>query len=99
MNNLDVIKFNTDGIKNTVVNMSHTIMTSTGSVESVLEDTQKNLLAWAPAIFSIGLIILFLLMAVGPERVKQGSRDNIFWVIASMVGLSCVPGLIQAFLG
>lgn len=99
MNNLEVIKFNTEVIKHTLVNTTNTVMTSAGSVNSVLEDTQKNLLSWAPALFSIGLIILFSLMAVGPDRVKQGARDNLFWVIAAMVGLSCVPGLVQAFLG
>lgn len=99
MNNLEVIKFNTDGIKNTVANMSHTIMTSTGSVNSVLEDANESLLDWAPAIFSIGMVIVFILMGVGPTSIKQGARDNFFWVVAAMVGVACVPGLVQAFLG
>lgn len=68
------------------------------SVDSVLKDTKSTLLKWAPTIFSIGLILLFLLIAIGPERVKQGARDNVFWVIGAMIGIASINGLISAFL-
>lgn len=97
MNNLELMKTSASVLKENLISMSHTVMTST-SVDSVLEDTNTNLMKWAPYLFTTGLIIVFLLMAVGPDRVKQGARDNFFWIIVAMVGLSCVPALVEAFL-
>lgn len=94
MNKLELLNQSVATVKELLLNT-----TVLSSVDSVLKKTEKNLLGWAPYVFSIGMLILFLLMAVGPDRVKQGARDNFFWVVVAMIGVSAGPGLIQAFLG
>lgn len=98
MNNLEILKNQMEAGMH-IVAQHTTIMTDASGVNSVLQDTQHTLMSWAPVIFSIGLALLFLLMGVGPTNIKNAARENIFWVIAAMVGIACAPGLVQAFLG